>query len=109
MEEMNGSVKTSILQAVIGDSGSKKKLIIVSIVSVVALLLIIGGWIFGYDKYRDNQEIKIHNEFSIRYALCNLDCPFVSEKIDYENGVGNLGIEKTAGSGGTSGRKVSGF
>ena len=58
---------------------SKKKWILISIVSIVVILLVIGG-IWGYKLNKDSQR----RDFRTQLNLCYLKCPMISEKVDYE-------------------------
>lgn len=69
---------------------SKKKWLIVGI--VVFVLLVFGGGVYGYSIYSDVKDVEY---FMLRTSLCSLECPFISEEIDYVNGEGNIDPEKT--------------
>ena len=86
-----------VANPVVGQS-SKKKWIWISVVSIVVVLLVIGGWMIVNSVKRTakvEEYIGLSKDAQIMQANCLMKCPMIATLINYENGSGNVGPERT--------------
>jgi hypothetical protein len=75
------------------EKSSKKKWIWISVVGVVVVLLVVGGY-FLYRDMSKSKDIELSKEAHIMNTKCMVECPMDATLVDYENGMGWMDPEE---------------